>query len=245
MEVVKVKGIISGEKPYKETSKILSIITEDLGTISVIAKGSKRLKSDLRAVSENFTYAYFDIIYKENKLSTLVSASIINSFKNIRKDILKISYVNYLCDLTNQVIKHSNNNKLFNSLISAILKIEDGFDPMVITNILELQYLDSLGINPVFNGCCVCGNQNVVTLSSYKGGFVCKNHSLDDYIVSKKTIKIIRMLKYVDISKISKLDVSNSVKNEINSFINEYYDRYSGLYLKSKDFLKTLEKISQ
>ena len=30
------------------------------------------------------------------------------------------------------------------------------------------------------------------------------------------------------------------VKDEIRSFIDDYYDRYSGLYLKSKEFLKKL-----
>ena len=64
-----------------------------------------------------------------------------------------------------------------------------------------------------------------------------------DYIVSPKTIKIIRMLEYVDISKISKLDVSDTVKKEINAFIDDYYDRYTGLYLKSKNFLKKLVNI--
>ena len=48
------------------------------------------------------------------------------------------------------------------------------------------------------------------------------------------------MLEYVDISKISKLDVSDTVKKEINAFIDDYYDRYTGLYLKSKNFLKKL-----
>ena len=114
---------------------------------------------------------------------------------------------------------------------------------MVITNILELKYLNYLGIEPNLDGCVVCNNKNVVTLSSYKGGIVCKHHSNNDYVVSNKTIKIIRMLKYVEISKISKLDVSDLVKGEINTFIDEYYDRYTGLYLKSKKFLKDLEKI--
>ena len=44
----------------------------------------------------------------------------------------------------------------------------------------------------------------------------------------------------VDISKISKIDVSDNIKKEINDFIDEYYDRYAGLYLKSKEFLKKI-----
>ena len=98
-------------------------------------------------------------------------------------------------------------------------------------------------VAPELNGCVVCKNTNVVTLSSDKGGFVCKNHYSKEYVVSSKTLKIIRMLKYVDISKITKLDISDLVKKEINDFINEYYDRYTGLYLKSKDFLKNVVKL--
>ena len=29
---------------------------------------------------------------------------------------------------------------------------------------------------------------------------------------------------------------------EINKFLDEYYDKYTGLYLKSKDFLKNIVK---
>ena len=51
------------------------------------------------------------------------------------------------------------------------------------------------------------------------------------------------MYYYVDISKITKLEVSKQAKNEINIFLDEYYERYTGLYLKSKKFIKNLSKI--
>ena len=57
--------------------------------------------------------------------------------------------------------------------------------------------------------------------------------------VSEKAIKVIRMFYYVDISKITKLDLSIQTVKEISEFLDEYYDLYSGLYLKSKSFLKT------
>ncbi len=240
LEMIEVEGIVIDEKPYKESSKILNIITKEKGVIGVIAKGSKRLKSPLRSVSERFCYANFNISYKENNLSTLISADVINPFRNIKKDIIKVSYLNFLSELTNGVIKQNDDKRIYDIYLSAILKIEEGFDPMVITNILELKYLSFLGVSPKLNGCVICGNENVVTVSSDKGGFVCKDHVLNDYIASDKTIKLIRLLEYVDISKISKLDVSDEVKKEINNFIDDYYDRYTGLYLKSKTFLKSM-----
>lgn len=243
LEIIEVEGIIIDENPYGETSKILNIITKDKGVIGVLAKGAKRLKSTLRSVSERFCYASFNISYKEDKLSILLSADVINPFSNIKKDIKKVSYLNFLSELTSGVIKQNDDEMIYDIYLSAILKIEEGFDPSVITNILELKYLSFLGVSPKLNGCVICGNKNVVSISAYKGGFVCKDHIQNDYIVSDKTIKLIRLLKYVDISKISKLDVSDVVKKEINDFLDDYYDRYTGLYLKSKKFLKTLESL--
>lgn len=241
MEITKVRGIIVNESNYSETSKLLKIVTKEYGLISVMAKGAKTLKSKLRSVTAKLTYAEFQIYYKENKISTLICADEINSLINIKNDLLKISYASFLLELTEQVMKQSNERSIFNILIDAILKIEDGYDPMVITNILELKYLSYLGIKPEFNSCAVCGSTNILTISTNKGGFICSNCHTNERIVNKKTIKIIRMLMFVDISKISKIDISNDVKEEIDNFINEYYDKYTGLYLKSKNFLKTIK----
>ena len=243
MEYQRISGIIVGEKPYKESSKIVDILTKQYGVIGVMAKGAKRLKSNLRSVSQMFTYADFIISYKKDGLSTLVSADIIDNLSMIKSDIERISYLNYISDLTKQVIKDINSSLIYDNYIGAIIKINEGYDPMVITNILELKYTDFLGISPKFDGCVICGKENVVTLSADKGGFVCKNHAFTERIVDPKTIKIIRMLKYVDISKISKLDISPAIKNEINDFIEDYYDRYAGLYLKSRGFLKKIVNV--
>ena len=175
MEILKVEGIVIDEKPFGETSKILNIITKEKGLIGVLAKGAKRLKSPLRSVSERFCYANFNISYKENKLSTLISADVINPLRNIKKDIKKVSYLNFLSELTDGVIKESNETKIYDIYLAAILKIEEGYDPMVISNILELKYLSFLGARPKLNGCVICGKENVTTISAYKGGFVCKD----------------------------------------------------------------------
>lgn len=241
MEIKKIKGIIVSENSYSETSKLLKILTKEYGLVSVMAKGAKSLKSNLRSVTTKLTYANFHLHYKENKISTLVDADIINPFINIKKDLLKISYASFILELTEQVMKQSNDKNIFNLLEDTLIKIEEGYDPVIITNILELKYLSYLGIKPEFDSCAVCGKTNILTVSTSKGGFVCKNCYTNEKIVNPKTIKILRMLYYVDISKISKTNISLEVKKQIDDFINEYYDRYTGLYLKSKKFLKQIK----
>ena len=145
--------------------------------------------------------------------------------------------------LTEQVIKQTHQN-IFDIMISGLIKINENYDPLVILNIIELKYLDCLGVMPILDGCSVCGKtNNIVTLSSDKGGYICGNCRSNEKILSEKTIKLIRLFYYVDILKISKLEVSETSKKEINEFLDMYYDRYTGLYLKSKSFLKNLEKV--
>ena len=84
-----IEGIVLKEQPYSETSKLLKILTKE-GIIDLIAKGARTLKSDLRSVTTKMTYGMFHIHYKEDKLSTLISVDIVDSLKNIKKDVADI-----------------------------------------------------------------------------------------------------------------------------------------------------------
>ena len=154
--IERVEGIIIKDASYSETSKLLTLITKEHGIINLLAKGSKTLKSPLRSTTTKLTHGYFNIIYKESKLSTLKEVDVIEYYKNIKKDINKISYATYILELVEQVIKQTNNEEVFDNLIASLKKIEEGFNPLVITNILELKCLDYLGVMPILDCCSVC-----------------------------------------------------------------------------------------
>ena len=239
--IEKVEGIILSISDYQESSRILQVLTKEHGLIGIIAKGCKSVKSPLRAACNSYTYGYFYIYYKENKLSLLSNVDIINSYSNIRLDIELISYMAYLCDLTYQVVKQNDDSNIFDILINALDKINNKLNPLIITNIVELKYLDYLGISLNLDSCVKCGNkEDIVTIDGDDGGFICKNCYTNQAIVDKKTIKLIRMYYLVDIKTISTIKISDVVSREINNFINTYYDRYTGLFLKSKEFLNKL-----
>lgn len=242
--IKKIEGIIVSVVDYKESSKIVNIFSPSEGVIGVMARGTKKIKSNLSGVTDKLTYGYFHIDYKENRLSNLIEVDVIDGFKKIRRNIDLISYANYLVELSSMAYKHESNSNIYSLLIASLKKINEGYDFEIITNILELKLLEYLGIKPVIDSCVSCGSKtDIVTISSYKGGYLCKNCVYDDVIVNIKTIKLLRMFYYVDIGKISKLEVSDNIKKELNRFIDDYYDRYSGLYLKSKMFLKNLQNI--
>ncbi len=242
--VESVEGIVLKETPYGDTSKIINVYTKKYGIIGIMCKGAMSVKSSLRAGTMKLTLSNLQIFYKKDKLSILNSVDIINPFKNIKGDILLMSYAAYLSDLISQVLKQSTEDVIYDDFISALEKIESGLDPIVITNILEVKLLDYLGVGLNLVSCVVCGNKKeIVTLSSEKGGLLCKNCYHGERIVPISLVKILNMYYLVDIKSINKLSLKKDIINEINHFLESFYDDYTGLYLKSKDFLKTIAKL--
>ena len=51
------------------------------------------------------------------------------------KDINKISYAVYILELSEQVVKQTNQN-IFDLMLSGLIKINEGYDPLIIMNII-------------------------------------------------------------------------------------------------------------
>ena len=236
-----VKGLVLNETNYSDSSKILNVLTSEYGLIGIISKGCRNLKSKLRGSSRKLVYGTFHFYYKENGLSTLISIDVISDYPKTIMNLERVVYASYLLDLTRQVVKQSKDKAILTLLISALDKIENGLSPAVVTNILELKYLDFLGVSPVVTGCAVCGKTtNIVSLSPTAGGFICKDCYQNEGYYSDKAIKLLQMYYYVDLEKITKIDVNSKVNEEINKFLEDYYDRYTGIYLNSKKMLKNV-----
>ena len=236
---LKTKGIVLSETPYSETSKILQVLTEDYGLIGIISKGCRNVKNKLRGVSNKMCYAEYTINYKENGLSTLIEGDMINSFKNIYVDMKKAMFAFYLIDLIYQVLKENNNKDLYYLLVIALIKINDGLSPELICNIVELKLLDYLGVSLNLETCSNCGrDDNILTIDINSGGLICKDCYQEGYIFNDKAIHLMQLLNRVNLNKITSLEITESdIIKEIDDFIYEYYNKYTGIYLPKKEKL--------
>lgn len=244
MKIEAVEGIVLSEVNYSESSKILNVLTREYGLIGIMSKGCRNVKSKLRGVSRKLIYGTFNIYYKESGVSTLISVDLINSFSKTMMDLSKISYSSFILDLVLQVVRQNNDTKIFELLRDSLIKIEEGITPLVITNIIELKLLEYLGVKPNLDSCSLCGStKNIVSLSGTDHGFVCGSCYTNQRLTNIDTIKMIRLYDFVDISSINKLNVDKKVMDDINTFIDEYYEKYTGLYIKSKDFIKQVNRL--
>lgn len=239
----KIRGIVVSEVPYKDSSKVLNILCEE-GVIGVISKGCKRINSPLRVISNKLTLGEYVIYYNESKLSTLKEGSILDNFNNIKNDLNKISHATYITDLVNQVMKQNADPTAFSLYLSALKKIDEGINETVVMNILEIKLLDYLGVGINLNGCAKCGStREIVTIDPDVGGYICKNCYTNEIIYDERVRKMLRMYYLVEIDSIKELKIKDYVIDSINKFLSVYYDRYTGLYIRSKEFLDRNIKI--
>ena len=66
-------------------------------------------------------------------------------------------------------------------------------------------------------------------------------HRTTEKYLDASVLKMIKAYYYVDISKISELNLKETVINEIDNFLNIHYKDYTGLYIKSKNFLNNIK----
>ena len=237
-----VEGIVLKETLYSETSKVIQVLTKEFGLVSMIAKGALSMKSNLRSLTIPFLYGKFDISYKKDKLSILKSGKIIKLYGSGSNSLKLYAYMSYLSELTFNVLKENNDNEIFNILKEGLDKIYDGFDPEVIKNIIEFKYLEYLGITPNLSVCQKCNEQKeFYAIDGKSGGFICRNCYTNEELIPSNFPKIVDRFINVDIKSIKEIKLKDSDKKIINTFLKEYYEKYSAVYINSTKFLSEIE----
>ena len=120
MKLIKVKGIVIRESTYKDNDKIITILTDSIGKVSVIAKGAKKTNSPYLASSQYLVYSEF-VLYQNTGYFYLNSASVINTFYNLRIDLDKLQIVFELTKLINSVTDY----KLFTQIIQVLFAVDN------------------------------------------------------------------------------------------------------------------------
>jgi DNA repair protein RecO (recombination protein O) len=124
--------------------------------------------------------------------------------------------------------------------------LNEGYDQDILMNIYEMKMLNVMGLNPTLNQCSVCGSTDGhFSFSIREGGFICHRClDKDPYHlkISQATVKLLRLFYFFDISRLGNISIKKETKIELKKVISTYYDEYSGLYLKSKKFLDSMDQ---
>lgn len=241
----KIEGIIIRTNDYGESNKILTLYSKEMGKIAVMARGAKKPKSRLSSISQLFTHGQF-LVQKGSGLGVLNQGEMISSFRQIRSDIFLTAYAAYMIELLDKLTDDGKPSVSLYSFVYATLDhLNKGIDPDVLLYIFELRMLRIAGISPEVNCCVNCNAiEGEFFFSIEEGGFLCRRCvQMDSYHIKMNpaTARIIRLLYYVDIHRLGKISLKAETKKELKKIITAYFEKYSGIHLKSKKFLDHLD----
>lgn len=231
MATYKAKGIILRKTNFGEADQLVSIFTDTEGKIKVKAKGVRRLFSKNRGHLDLFSYSDL-VIAKGKELDTLVSASTIESFKNIKADLKKTALAYYFAELCDKLTaEKEENRKVFDLLLEVLRFLDKAKLISIVARYFELNLLAALGYAPELYFCVHCRRklQPVSNFFSPKlGGMLCDlcSAKLDSKSlkISPTALKALRILLAHNLETVLKFNLS-SVEKEIDS-VSKLFLRY-------------------
>ncbi|QPC46917.1 DNA repair protein RecO [Mangrovibacillus cuniculi] len=240
----KCEGYVIRTVPYGETNKIVTLYTRELGKVGVMARGAKKTNSRLSSITQPFTHGSF-LFQRGQGIGTLQQGERLSSTRSIQQDIMKTAYASYLSELLDKSVEESKQDPfLFEFFHQLMSRLEDGNDPEILTAIFEIKLLPLLGYYPTLNQCANCGEtEGHFHFSIRENGLLCHRcFEVDPYRfqVTPHTIRLIRVFYAFDLSRLGNISVKEQTKKEIRQVIDSYYEEYTGIFIKSKRFLRQM-----
>lgn len=143
----KIEGIILKRKNFGEADRILTVLSKESGKISVKAPGVRRIKSRRSAHIELLNYSQLTLYGRSKTFMPIVTeAQTLEDFASIKKNLKKIGYAYYICELINGLCPDNQENRsVFFYLKSTLFSLCQTSDANALVKKFEKDLLATLG----------------------------------------------------------------------------------------------------
>ncbi len=174
-EPIKVKGLVIRQVNYGDYDKMLTLLTGDMGKISVSARGVRSMKSKNRAACELLCFGEFVLSPPKGEVYSLSSAECIESFYKLRDDYLRLALGIYMADLAGHLSPEDMAMGL-KVLLNSLYMLQDSEKDINLLKIIyDLRILKESGFSPRTSSCVSCDSETgPFSFSAISGGTLCK-----------------------------------------------------------------------
>ena len=170
------RGLVLREVKYKESSKILTVLTEEEGKITAEAKGVLRKGSKCAASAQALVWSELTVSEYRGRY-TLTEGSVLEDFADLRRDLADYALGCYFAELMETVSdEDSPNSALLHLGLNALFALSRRlYEPRHIKAVFELRLMCLAGFAPMLDRCAVCGElyPEQPRLSLYGGAIHC------------------------------------------------------------------------
>lgn len=153
------RGLVLREVRYKESDKILTVLTQHEGKITVRARGALRKGSRITAATQLLTYSDMTIFENRGR-RTLNEASTVEEFLGLRADLGAFALGSYFAELLETVSAEEYPDPPVLQLgLNSLYALSRALcPPEQIKAVFELRLMCLAGFAPMLEGCSCCGD---------------------------------------------------------------------------------------
>ncbi len=157
---VTTNAVVLRETDYRETDKILTLLTADMGKQTVTARGCRKKDSRLAAACQLLVYSEFTL-YEFQGRWAVKEADSLRQFWKVREDLEKLALASYFAEVTELLTQEDVPAPETLSLLLNCLHALDEMDPPLeqVKAAFEMRLLSLAGFEPLLDACAICGRE--------------------------------------------------------------------------------------
>jgi DNA repair protein RecO (recombination protein O) len=245
-----VKGIILRKQDYRESDRLFVIYTDELGKISAVAKGVRKIKSKMAGHLELFSVATL-MVAPGKTYYQIAGAAREKNFLNIKSDLGKTVLGSFCLEIVDIFTKNDHPDLKIYELIFEILEIFDNgkiknfLKLYILSKFFALKLLSILGWTPELYTCVKCKKKITPSgnfFDASRGGLACSNCGRGGLPISTAAIKILRFVLKNNFEKIAALKINKIQVKEISKIVDAFVAMHQDNELKTTKWISHLTR---
>ncbi len=225
---IKTNGIVLREIEYKDSDKLLTVLTQELGKRTFRARGVKSSRSRLKSACQLLAYSEFTVLETHDRY-VITEAVTREMFPELRENIELLSLASYFVQLTDAVAQEGDEaTELLSLLLNALYALAKLKRPQALVKaVFELRLACISGFLPDLRGCAVCGREDSDRFNITQGVLQCSGCSSGELEgirmpVSAGTLAAMRFIAEGDPKRLFSFRLSEQSLRELNDITESY-----------------------
>ena len=242
--ILKTEAIVLKSFDFRETSRIATFFTKEYGKVSGVLKG---IRTDHRKFGSSVDrFSVNDIVYyqyRNSDLHLISQCDLREFFFPIRQDLKKSIAASYILELVNLVMPaEEKNDQVYALMVNFLSDLQQFADTNLLVHIFQIKILLYSGFKPHLDTCLKCKTKVSATarFSLPEGGLICVSCPLTDaavYVISPGAIASLLYIEKNHWSNCLKLRLTETVKKELKSMLNNFLIFHLGRKVRSARYL--------
>lgn len=254
--IVKTEAIVLKRMDYRDTSRIVTLLTRDYGRISVIAKGARDSRNRLGPLLDSLNHVQIVFYRNEGRdLHLITQCDLLQHFPLLTTDLERLGRSLAILELASTASRAEEEGQpLFTMVLRSLQDINEGKNPFEVLLRFEITLLGLLGFRPDLHRCSRCekevpwpdGTKNEkFRLTS--GGILCRPCFRSESVwqeISRRSLTVLRGLQRTSsdaggISESHPVEVYHEIRDVLRFFLRTHVEGIRSL--KSETVFSALD----